>query len=186
MASKEFVQVNPKELETERLRLRLWSEAYFAGFAGMYSDEEQARFIGGRLERPQAWRLMAALAGHWTLRGYGPWAVVEKSSGEFLGSIGLWYPEGWLELELGYWLLPEARGTGYATEAGAAARDFAFEAVGAQTLVSYIHPENVPSRRLAERLGARYEETIELLNHGPHCVYRYPHSQDVRCSERGE
>jgi len=168
------MNTNRQELETERLRLRFWREAYFDRYAEVYSDEEQARFIGGRLDRPQAWRHMAMLTGHWALRGFGPWAVVEKSSGNFVGSIGLWFPEGWPELELGYWLAPEARGTGYATEAGARSLDFAFEELGATTLVSYIHPANEASKRVAERLGASYEETIELLNVGPHCVYRYP------------
>ena len=40
--------------------------------------------------------------------------------------------------------------------------------------MSYIAPANEPSKKVAERLGARYEETIELLSFGPHCVYRYP------------
>jgi RimJ/RimL family protein N-acetyltransferase len=129
------------------------------------------------MDSTSAWRHMAALAGHWVLRGFGVWAVVEKTTGNFVGSIGLWRPEGWPELELGYWLVPEARGTGYATEAGAKCRDFAFETLRAETLVSYIAPENEPSKRVAERLGARYEQTIELLKLGPHCVYRYPNSQ---------
>lgn len=117
---------------------------------------------------------MAAHLGHWVLRGHGYWAVEEKETGKFVGSVGLWRSEGWPELELGYWLMPEMQGRGYATEAAAASRDYAFEVLGAQTLVSYIHPENEPSKRVAERLGAKYEKIIELGGHGPHCVYRYP------------
>ncbi len=126
------------------------------------------------MDRARAWRHMAALVGHWTLRGYGIWAVEEKGSQEFVGSIGLWFPEGWPELELGYWLVPEAHGKGYATEAGMKSRDYAFDQLGAKTLVSYIDPTNEPSKKVAERLGAGYEKTIELLDLGPHCVYRYP------------
>ncbi|MEN8145669.1 MAG: GNAT family N-acetyltransferase, partial [Gemmatimonadota bacterium] len=77
-------------------------------------------------------------------------------------------------LELGYWLMPEVQGRGYATEAGIVARDHAWDAAGAKTLVSYIDPENEASKRVAERLGAVFETTIELLDYGPHCVYRYP------------
>lgn len=88
--------------------------------------------------------------------------------------MGLWFSEGWPELELGYWLMPNMQGKGYATEAGVKSRDYAWEVVGAKSLVSYIHPENEPSKRVAERLGARFEENIDLLSHGPHCVYRYP------------
>ena len=117
---------------------------------------------------------MATLIGHWALRGYGYWAVEEQASGKLVGSVGLWRSEGWPELELGYWLAAEGQGKGYATEAGATARDQAFEVLATETLVSYVHPDNEPSKRVAERLGARYEKTIELLDYGPHCVYRYP------------
>lgn len=162
------------ELETQRLRLRHWSSTNFDKYAEIYADEQLAQYIGGKLDRARAWRHMAALVGHWTLRGYGTWAVEEKESQEFVGSIGLWFPEGWPELELGYWLVPEAHGRGYATEAGMKSRDYAFDQLGAETLVSYIDPTNEPSKKVAERLGARYENTIELLDLGPHCVYRYP------------
>ena len=117
---------------------------------------------------------MAASIGHWVLRGYGYWAVEEKDTGSFVGSAGLWYPEGWPEIELGYWLMPEMRGKGYATEAALAAHEVAFNTLHVESLVSYIHPENEPSKKLAERMGARAEATIELLDYGPHIVYRHP------------
>ena len=92
-------------------------------------------------------------------------------SGKFIGAIGLWYPEGWPELELGYWLVPEAYGKGYATEAGRASKEYAFDVMGAQTLVSYIEPTNKPSISVAERLGGAFDQTIELLDLGHllHC-----------------
>jgi RimJ/RimL family protein N-acetyltransferase len=111
--------------------------------------------------------------GHWTLRGYGYWAVEEKETQAFVGCVGLSFPEGWPELELGYWLIPEAYGKGYATEAGLKARNYAFDDLGTKSLVSYIDPANEASKRVAERLGAKYDDTIDLLEHGPHCVYRY-------------
>lgn len=162
------------ELETQRLRLRHWSSKNFDKYAEIYADEQLAQYIGGQMDRARAWRHLAALVGHWTLRGYGIWAVEEKESQEFVGGIGLLFPEGWPELELGYWLVPESYGKGYATEAGMKSRDYAFDQLGAKTLVSYIDPTNEPSKKVAERLGAGYEKTIELLDHGPHCVYRYP------------
>ena len=162
------------QLETERLLLRHWTEADFEAYAAYYADPELARFIGGVCDRPTAWRRLAAEVGHWTLRGYGFWAVEEKATGELVGSVGLWRPEGWPELELGYWLMPAGQGKGYATEAGLKSREYAYEVLGARTLVSYIHPDNEASKRVAERMGARHEETIELLEFGPHCVYRHP------------
>lgn len=161
-------------VETDRLRLRPWRQDDFEVFAAYYGQDPSARFVGGPMTRDRSWRLMAALVGHWALRGFGPWAAREKASGRVVGSIGLWQPEGWPELEVGYWLVETARGHGYATEAAARARDYAYAELGATTLVSYIHPDNEPSKRVADRLGAELEGTIELLDHGPHCVYRHP------------
>jgi RimJ/RimL family protein N-acetyltransferase len=98
--------------------------------------------------------------------------VEEKASGALVGRIGLWRPEGWPELELVWGLLRDHHGKGYATEAARCARDHAFEAMGVDTLVSYIHPDNEPSKRVAERLGARLEQTIELFGE-PAGVYRH-------------
>ncbi len=68
----------------------------------------------------------------------------------------------------------DSQGRGYATEAALKSREYAYGVVGADTLVSYIHPDNRASKRVAERLGAHFEEIIDLLDHGPHCVYRHP------------
>lgn len=160
--------------ETERLVLRRPEEKDFEPYEQYYSDPQLAKYVGGVADRDGAWRRLAALIGHWELRGYGYWAVEEKASGLFGGCVGLWRSAGWPELELGYWLVPAMFGKGYATEAGAEARDFAFEEVAADSLVSYIDPANDPSKRVAERLGARFDGEIELLSHGRHCVYRYP------------
>ena len=77
------------------------------------------------------------------------------------------------ELELGYWIVPNMQKKGYGAEAGLKTRIFAHKVLKAKSLVSYIHPDNEPSKRLAEKLGARFETVFELLEHGPHCVYRY-------------
>ncbi len=161
------------EIETERLLLRQWHEADFWPFATFFADAEMSSRLGGPEDRPNAWRRMASIIGHWELRGYGPWAVAEREGGTFVGSVGLWCPEGWPELELGYWLTRDGQGNGFATEAGQASIDYAFQTLRAETLVSYIGPDNEPSKRVAEALGARYEKMIALLEHGPHCVYRY-------------
>lgn len=170
---KNFMDNRIVELETERLKLRQWRESDFEYFVNYYSDEETARYVGGRKTQEEAWRLLAAYIGHWQLKGYGYMAVEEKYSKRFVGCVGLWKSEPWPELEMGYWLLKDMQGKGYATEATKKVKEFAFKTVRAKTLVSYIAPENKLSRKLAERLGAIHEKTIELLNYGPHCVYRY-------------
>ena len=79
-------------LETERLILREWREDDFEPFAAIYADEAQARYIGGVETRDNAWRRMAAIIGHWRLRGYGLWVVAPKETGGFVGWAGCWNP----------------------------------------------------------------------------------------------
>ncbi len=159
--------------ETDRLLLRQWRLEDFEKYAAFYADESLARFVGGTCDRATAWRKMASLAGHWVLRGFGCWAVEEKETGDFAGCVGLWRPEGWPEVELGYWILADKHGRGYATEAGREAQRFARDVVKTPTLVSYIDPRNAASIRVAERLGGRPDGEIELLTFGTHRVYRY-------------
>jgi RimJ/RimL family protein N-acetyltransferase len=151
-------------LETTRLVLRPIAEADLDGFAAMYGDPEVMRHMGdGRpLTRAATWRTMALFLGHWALRGYGQWALVEKATGRLVGRAGLWNPDGWPGLEVGWLLDRPAWGRGFATEAGRAALAWAFEVLGARRVISVIAPDNVRSIRVAERLGETFERTIAL------------------------
>lgn len=162
------------ELTTDRLRLRLWRNDDLPSYARFFANEHAARFVGGACPDYEAWRRLAVVAGHWALKGFGLWAVEELEGGAFVGCVGVQRPEGWPETELGYWIAPEMQRRGYATEAGRRAREHAYETLELDTLVSFIHPDNLPSIRVAERLGARLERHIELLSFGRHCVYRHP------------
>lgn len=161
------------EIETDRLRLRHWREDDFEAYAAFYTDEELCRFIGGACSRFEAWRRLAMVAGHWALRGFGLWAVEERVSRRFVGCVGLQHPAGWPELEVGYWVVREMQGRGYATEAARAARDYAFDTLHAEQVVSYIDPDNAASIRVAERLGAIAESIVDLPVCGEHRVYRH-------------
>jgi RimJ/RimL family protein N-acetyltransferase len=160
-------------LETERLRLRAWRGDDLDAFARFMADGNETRFIGGPLSREETWRRIAMFIGHWALRGFGNWVVEEKASGALAGYGGLWQPEGWRDRELMWGLLPAFRGRGYATEAAARARSYAFGELGWPTLVSYIAPENASSRSVAERLGAKLDGTIEMRG-AVADVWRYP------------
>jgi RimJ/RimL family protein N-acetyltransferase len=145
-------------VETERLLLRELRGSDIDVYAAMYADPEVTRFLGGPVDRPEAWRRMAVMAGHWLLRGYGNWALERRSDGRMVGRAGLWQPEGWPGLEIGWTLAREAWGHGYATEAAHAARDWARVELGARELISIIATENAASRRVAERLGMTVRE----------------------------
>ena len=106
---------------------------------------------------------MCAMIGHWHFRGYGIWAVEEKASGQFIGRIGLHYPETWPGFELGWTLARTAQGKGYATEAARRALEYAFVELNRDHVISLINPENQPSIRVAERIGETVEGQTELL-----------------------
>jgi RimJ/RimL family protein N-acetyltransferase len=141
-------------LETERLLLRPPVQEDLDGWAAMMADEESSRFVGGPMDRAGAWRGMAAMAGSWVLKGFGMFSLIEKESGEWLGRVGPWQPEGWPGSEVGWGLVKSAWGKGYATEASARTIDWAFEEVGWEDVIHCIDPRNVPSITLAERLGS--------------------------------
>lgn len=155
------------ELETRRLHLRQFRESDLDAWAQITSDANTMRFIGdGRtLDRDQAWRSIGYLLGHWQIRGYGLWAAAEKTTGELVGRIGLYHPEGWPGLEVG-WLVARPRwGEGLATEGARAALAHAFTAVGAERVISAILPDNAASIRVAEKIGERYAERRPLQGH---------------------
>ena len=159
-------------LETKRLLLRSWREGDLDAYFGMVSDPEVMRFIGdgSTYDRVGAWRSMAYLLGHWQLRGFGLWAVEEKATGRLVGRVGLNQPEGWPGHEVGWVLAREAWGLGYATEAGRASLDHAFDALGADHVISVIRPGNEASVRVAERLGETFEGN-DRIGESPVLIY---------------
>ena len=142
------------QLQTDRLLLRGLRQEDLDAYARFMADPEVTRYmVGDPLTRTDAWRSLAVMIGHWALRGYGMWAVERKSDGAFVGRVGLWNPEGWPGLEVGWTLGREFWGQGYATEAARAAMDFAFLTQGISRLLSVIDSRNRASQRVAERLG---------------------------------
>jgi len=107
-------------LETARLRLREWRESDVDPYLELTSDPEAMRHLGGgeTMDRDLTWRNIALILGHWALRGYGFWAVEEKATGAFAGRVGLWYPEGWPEMEVGWALLRKHWGKGLRRRSG--------------------------------------------------------------------
>jgi len=150
-------------LETERLLLRGFTQDDFEPFATIVADREVVRYLdcGEPITREECWRGIAVFIGHWHLRGYGWWAVQDRRTGDFLGRIGLYNPEGWPGIEVGWLLRREAWGAGLATEGATAALDFAFDVVGADHVISLIDPRNARSIQVAEKIGERYERELE-------------------------
>jgi RimJ/RimL family protein N-acetyltransferase len=140
-------------LTSERLLMRDWRGSDLDAFAEMGADLEVMRFLGGVVDRAQAWRTMSLFAGHWPLRGFGSWVVERRADEAVLGRAGLWQPEGWPGLEVGWMFARSAWGHGYAIEAARAVVDWAWANLEIGQLISIIAPENARSIRVAERLG---------------------------------
>jgi RimJ/RimL family protein N-acetyltransferase len=168
-------------LETERLVLREGRDGDFDALVAFYADVEASKPVGGPLSRAEAWGRVAFNRGHWALRGYGNWAIEEKATGDYVGWSGLWFPEGFPEREVGWGLMRSKRGRGYATEAALRARMYAYESLGWETAISLIAADNVPSARVAQRLGATFERVVQHdgMEFG---VYRHPSAQSLASS----
>lgn len=143
-------------IETARLILRPPMEEDFEAWAHLMGDPEASPFLGGPLPREMAWRSMALMAGSWALRSFGMFSVIEKASGDWIGRLGPWQPEGWPGPEIGWGLLPQYQGRGYATEGAARTIDWAFDQLGWDRIIHGIHPENMASQAVAARLGSQY------------------------------
>jgi RimJ/RimL family protein N-acetyltransferase len=148
-------------LRTDRLTLRAFRGADLDPLAAMNADPEVRRWLGGKLlTRAESWAVMETALGQWSLRGYGLFAV--ERNGQFAGRIGILHPLDWSEPEIAWGLAAGFWGQGVATEAAAAVRDWAFQRFGFRHLASFILAENTRSRRVAERLGAVREGTVEI------------------------
>lgn len=150
------------QLETERLNLRPPRAEDFDPWAAFIADEEAARHIGGVQSRPVAWRSFASVIGAWHLQGFAFFSVIEKSSGQWVGRVGPWQPEGWPGTEVGWSIARAHWGKGYAPEAAAAATGWAFEQLGWDEVIHTIAPENLNSKAVAAKLGARLLRMGEL------------------------
>jgi RimJ/RimL family protein N-acetyltransferase len=152
-------------LTTARLRLRPFVEADLDALAEIYADRETMQYLGtgATFSRPETWRAIASMLGHWLLRGYGMWAVEERGSGAMVGRVGFIEPEGWPGFELG-WVIARSRwGRGYAPEAAAVALSYARDVLRKERVISLIRPANAASIRVAEKIGERRDGSVELF-----------------------
>lgn len=163
-------------IETDRLSLRPYTLENYAAYLNMCSDPEVVKYIGGQPLSPEdAWNRVLRYAGHWSLLGYGIFAVIEKASGLYIGETGL--ADFHRGLGLGFddageaaWVFSShAHGRGYALEAADAAHSWFSEKMGDTRTVCLIDPANGPSLSLAARLNytpfgeAEYKEHMYVM-----------------------
>lgn len=148
-------------IETERLILRrIDPQRDFEPWARAMADSSTVRYLGTPpMNRAQAWRNMALVIGHWEIRGYGFFSVELKSSGEWVGRVGPWNPEGWPSPEVGWMTSPDHLRRGYAAEAARASIDYAFTELGWKDVIHVILPGNEGSVAVANKVGSRLLRT---------------------------
>jgi RimJ/RimL family protein N-acetyltransferase len=154
------------EVHTERLVLRGFRPADIDEWAVICADPEVTRWVGDgdALSREDSWRRMSYILGHWELRGFGNWALEERATGALVGRTGLYKPEAWPGLEVGWLVGREYWGRGFAPEAGRASIEWAREELGADHIISLIEEANERSARVAEKLGMSVEGRTRIVN----------------------
>lgn len=164
-------------VETARLRLRGHGLADFPACTALWSDAEVTRYIGGRpFTAEETWARLLRYVGHWSLLGFGFWAIEEKATGAFVGELGLADFKRDIDPpivvpEAGWVLLSAAQGKGYATEALRGALRWA-----QRETACIIDPQNAQSIRVAEKCG--YREALRTQYKGsPVTVFVAPASR---------
>lgn len=163
LAEDDFQWEDAPQIETSRLSFRNWRERDYRQYASISADDKVMRFLGGAQTDAES-REDADYFKHLGLSGPTYWVLERKADKEFIGFCGILAVEesdspvaG--EWEIGWRLCSDAWGEGYAFEAASAVVSAAFETWSVDKIVSRIHPGNVASRRLAERLGMRENES---------------------------
>jgi [ribosomal protein S5]-alanine N-acetyltransferase len=160
-------------LTTERLDLVPPSAAAATLYDEFYTDPEASMHYGGPLTAGQASARLAHDIGVWELTGFGVWVVRDRGRDALVGVCGFWQGLGW-PIELTWWLLPAARGSGIATEASGAAVEHAHRSFGWPSIETYMEDRNTAARRLRERLGGAVVERRTFPKGLERHVYRIP------------
>ena len=161
-------------VETQRLILRPPQPEDFDPWSAMMQDPEGSRFIGGPQPRSASWRGFCSVAGAWAMFGFAMFSVVEKDTGRWIGRLGPWRPEAWPGPEVGWGLVRDVWGKGYATEGASAAIDWAFDHLGWTEVIHCIDPANANSAKVALRLGSPRRGSMLLpapLDRAPVDIY---------------
>jgi [ribosomal protein S5]-alanine N-acetyltransferase len=159
-------------LETPRLLLREFRDDDADALALILSDAETMRYYPAPLDRAGVQEWITRNQRRYAEYGHGLWAMILRSSGELIGDCGITAQDvdGAREVEIGYHVRRDLWGKGLATEAAHACCDWGFAHLPVERIISLIRPENLPSRRVAEKNGMTVWK--EVVWRGlPHLVY---------------
>jgi RimJ/RimL family protein N-acetyltransferase len=145
-------------LETERLILRGFVPQDLDRLATILANPNVMRYMPGNepLTRERSEKTLNFVRNHWEQHGFGWWAVICKEDELLAGWCGLTLLDETSEVEVAYLLAQEHWGRGYATEAARASVRYGFEQLGLDTIIALAFAENVPSRRVMEKLCMQF------------------------------
>ena len=162
-------------IETQRLRLRPFHDdgSDLDALLAVLGDAGSMRYYPAPFDRDRTRSWIDGQLERYRRDGFGLLAIEDRETGAVIGDAGPTVQEadGESFVELGWHVLASRQRQGIATEAGAACRDAAFGALRVPFLISLIRPENVPSRRVAEKLGFDVWRGTVRAGWG-HLVYR--------------
>lgn len=146
------------ELETARLRLRLFSPTDLDPMCDITSDPEVMRYIGygHPLTREETLTNLDMIVNGFRRRGYGRWALERRDTGALIGYCGLSSGNPAVGIELAYMLARDEWGKGLVLEAGRAALRYGFETLGVNSIAGLTFHDNRRSRTVLERLGMKF------------------------------
>lgn len=162
-----------KILETTRLILRTWTLADAESLFEICRDDEVMKYIGtgkGYKNLQEAEDFLDWATAYQTENGFCRWAVVEKLSGEIIGSCGFARPHGTTEIELGYLLARKHWGRGFATEAANECLQFGFNKLDFREIIALTDLENTASQKVLEKIGF-VKRGVEIYNGEENLVY---------------
>jgi RimJ/RimL family protein N-acetyltransferase len=150
----------PPPAPTTRLKFRELTLDDLDDVAALLGDPEVMTFYDHPKTRDESREWIEWSRRLYRERGFGLWRLALRDDDSFLGDGGLTPQEvdGVEELEVGYHVRRALQGRGYATEAARACMEYARDVVGARRLIALIDPANIASRRVAEKVGLRYEK----------------------------
>ncbi|MEH2040818.1 GNAT family N-acetyltransferase [Nostoc sp.] len=165
-------------LETQRLLLREMTLSDLDALLLVLGDAKSMRYYPKPFDREMVEKWIERHRHNYAQHGVGLWAMVLKTTGEVIGDCGLVWQEveGHRELEIGYHVRSDQQMQGYATEAASACQDYAFNVLGSDRVISLIRPENIPSRRVAEKNGLKVVQET-LWRDIPHYIYAVQRSE---------
>lgn len=153
-------------LTTERLNLRKMTTDDVDRLMKIFSDPEAMTYYPSTLDEAGTLEWIHRVLGNYQKFGVGLWIVEDKATGRFLGQCGIIPQEldGIIEMEIGYLLVRQEWGQGYASESARACKEYGFETMGYRKMISLIDINNIRSAKVAERIGMRVEQQIVRCN----------------------